>query len=78
MQMLKDIARENEGVEDDALVSFAEFADSSLNLTFIYYIKRGEDIFETQTKINMAILTRFNENQLEFAYPTQVLYNKAL
>ena len=47
----------------------------AMNIMFIYYIKKGRDIAGTQTEINMEILKQFNDNGLEFAFPTQTLYN---
>jgi MscS family membrane protein len=49
-----------------------------MNILFIYYIKSGADILGAQSDINMAILDRFNEAGLEFAFPTQTLYAKQI
>ena len=46
-----------------------------MNVMFVYYIIKGADIAGTQTEINMEILRQFNEKGLEFAFPTQTLYN---
>jgi MscS family membrane protein len=53
---------------------FTNYGDSALTITFIYFIRKGEDIMETQSKVNLAILTQFNENKLNFAFPTQTIY----
>jgi MscS family membrane protein len=76
IELLKGIAGGNPNLEEKVLVSFTEFGDFSLNLLLIYYIKKGADILETQSAINRAILAQFNENGLEFAFPTQTLYTK--
>ena len=39
--------------------------------------KCGESIADTQAEINLEILSQFNANGLEFAFPTQTLYNSA-
>jgi len=72
MDILKDIIKNNPRVEDKVLISFNGFNDSSLNILFIYYIKtkEGADILDTQSEVNTEVLRRFNENGLEFAFPT--------
>lgn len=49
-------------------------ASRDQRLAYIYYISKGADIANTKTEINMEILRQFNENGLEFAFPTQTLY----
>lgn len=76
MEFLKEIVKNNPKVEDDALISFNSWGDFSMGILFIYYIKSPDDILSAQTEINMAILRKFNEAGLEFAYPTQMVYKK--
>jgi MscS family membrane protein len=76
MNLLKDIAAKNENIEENALVSFNAFGDFALNILFIYYIKKDRDILNTLTQINLEILKKFNENNLEFAFPSQTIYAK--
>ena len=79
LSILKSIVDEYEPVlEENNLISFNSFGDFSMNILFIYYIKKEGDIFETQTKINLRILKDFNENGLEFAFPTQTIYKKEM
>lgn len=73
LNILKEIADTNESVDETVPHGFTGFGDFSLNLLFIYYIKKGEDILGTQTAVNMEILRRFNEAGLEFAFPTQTI-----
>ena len=54
---------------------FSGFGDFSLNILFIYYIKKDADILITQDHMNMTILERFNKEKLEFAFPTQTIHN---
>ena len=74
MDLLGQIAIEHTSVHDKYLISFNSFGDSSLGILFIYYIKKGEDILGTQSEMNLKILTLFNQNRLDFAYPTQTLF----
>ena len=75
MDILQEINQNNTNTEENALLSFNSFGDFSLGILFIYYIKKDADILQTQTDMNMEILKRFNENKLEFAFPTQTIFN---
>ena len=74
LNLLRQIAERNEHVEEKVLTGFNGFGDFSMNLLFIYYIKKDADILDTQTEINMEILHRFTEAGLDFAFPTQTIY----
>jgi MscS family membrane protein len=75
MDTLTEINRSSASTEEDAIIFFSGFGDFSMNITFIYYIKKSESIAGTQSEINLQILRQFNEKGLEFAFPTQTLYN---
>jgi len=75
MDSLKAIADTNDSTEEKTVIAFNGFGDFALNIMFVYYIRKGADIAGTQTQMNMAILRQFNEKGLEFAFPTQTLYN---
>ncbi len=75
MDILQQINSENEHTEDDPTIAFNAFGDFAMNIMFIYYIRKGEAIAGAQSEINMEILKRFNAAGLEFAFPTQTLYN---
>lgn len=74
LDLLKEINEKNESTEENIVTGFNAFNDFALNILFIYYIKKGEDIMATQTAMNMEILKQFNENKLEFAFPTQTIF----
>ena len=76
LKTLKSIAKKNKNIDEKILLSFNGFGDFAMNILFIYYIKKSSDILETQTKMNTAILTEFNKNKLEFAFPSQTIYTK--
>jgi MscS family membrane protein len=76
IQMLKDIAANNNSIEKDVLVAFNSWGDFAMGILFIYYIKSQENNLEVQTEMNMQILRQFNDAGLEFAYPTQTIYKK--
>lgn len=73
LELLKTIAKETEGVGEDVYVGFTEFGDFALKLLFIYFIESGADILGTQTKMNLAILRRFADANLDMAFPTQTI-----
>ncbi len=75
MDILKSIIAENKDTEEKVVVAFNGFGDFALNIMFIYYITKGSDISGTQTDVNMSILQQFNGKGLDFAFPTQTLYN---
>ncbi len=74
MDILQEIIIENDLLEDKAITAFMEFNDFSLNIRLIYYIKKESCIFESQSSVNMEILKRFNQEKLDFAFPTQTIY----
>ena len=75
-ELLQDIVKQNNDLDDECVTAFTEFGDFALNLRFIYYINKGADIFGNMDAVNMEILRRFEEEKLEFAYPTQVIYTR--
>ena len=76
MDILRSICEKNESIDSNkTITAFTAFNDSSLNIRLIYFIIKGSNIFETRNNVNMEILKQFNENKLEFAFPTQTIYN---
>lgn len=73
-KILKNIVEKDELTEEKVLISFTEFGDSALNILFIYYIKKGEDILEVKDRINILILEKFNRARLDFAFPSMSIY----
>ncbi|PIZ56338.1 mechanosensitive ion channel protein MscL [Candidatus Woesearchaeota archaeon CG_4_10_14_0_2_um_filter_57_5] len=57
-------------------VAFTEFADFSLNIQVLYWMKDTTLYFETQDEVNSQILERFNKAGIEFAFPTRTIYTK--
>ena len=77
MDLLRSIAADtSENIEEKVIVGFSSFGDFALELTFIYYIKSGQDIMGVQTDINLKILEQFAANKLDFAFPSQTIYTK--
>lgn len=75
MEFLRKLPSQISTIKNDVVVAFTTYGDFSLGITFIYYIKRRANIFDTQTEVNLAILTKFNAEGWNFAFPTQTIYN---
>ncbi|MDB2562620.1 mechanosensitive ion channel family protein [Sulfurimonas sp.] len=71
-EILTRIITDNEHTRD-AVIAFDSFGDFSLNILVIYWVRSGSPIAGTNDTINMSILKEFNENKLNFAFPTQTL-----
>jgi MscS family membrane protein len=71
---LKELPKLIPAIKNETKVGFITYGDFSLGITFIYYIKRRNDIFETQSAVNLAILKHFNQKGWNFAFPTQTIY----
>jgi len=72
---LKEINLANSSTDEKMAITFNAFGDFAMNIKFIYYIKSGQSISDTQTSINLEILRQFTEKGFDFAFPTQTLYN---
>ncbi len=79
MRILKVIATECPLVHSDEIHIFFENLNAySLDIKFIYFIKKESDILQAQNDINLEILRRFNASGLSFAFPSQTIYKKEL
>jgi small-conductance mechanosensitive channel len=59
---------------------FFSYGDFSLNFEIVYFVTTNDyDVYmDTQQAINLGIKRKFDENGIEFAYPTQVQYLASL
>ena len=73
--MVKKIIDKEKLAEFDR-AHFMEFADSSLVINIVYYIKTREykDFADTQQSINFAIKEQFEKNKIDMAFPTRTIY----
>lgn len=74
IRILESMPEKIKEIDAEVLVGFTEFANFSLNITFIFWIKKEAHIFYTPSLVNMQILKEFNENGLDFAFPTQTIH----
>ena len=75
MEILREIAAANEGLSDDVKISFSSWGDFAMGIRFAIFVKPEAHFRNTENAVNLEILKRFNAEGLEFAYPTQTLYN---
>lgn len=78
MEILREIAAQNENVGDDVKVSFSSWGDFALGIRFAFFVLIDRNFRQTENAVNLEILRRFRAEGLEFAYPTQTLYNVAV
>jgi len=73
VDILKKIAKETKGVDDQAKVFFNEFGPSSLDVLYIYYVTDLDNIFGIKSEVNFKIKEEFEKHKLDFAFPTQTI-----
>ncbi len=80
LKLLREISDKNKHLieHERTMIFFEKFNAYSLDVNFYYFIRKEQDILQTQSIINLQILKTFNEHKLEFAFPTQMVYRKTL
>ncbi len=73
-KILSEIILKNDKTDDESKVIFDSFGDFSVNIMLIYWIKDLKQILETKDEVNLAIKRRFDQEGLDFAFPTQTIY----
>jgi len=73
LDMLNKIITDRTDTEDECTIWFNSFGDFSLNINCIYYIKKSGHWANTPGGVNLAVLTKFNEAKLDFAFPTRTI-----
>ena len=77
IDILKNLPKKIKGIDSkEIFVFFSDFADFSMVITLIYFIKKESDIPQTISQVNVEILTAFNAAGLDFAFPTQTIHLK--
>ena len=73
--IIKDIVDKTENAIFDRC-HFIEFANSSLDFELVYYISTSDYVqaMSAQQEINLEIMKRFQNENINFAYPTQTIY----
>lgn len=57
--------------------NFKSFGSSSLDFEVVYFVQKPDynTMMEVQQRINLAILDRFADEKIEFAFPTQTVHH---
>jgi small-conductance mechanosensitive channel len=73
--MIQEIIEAQEQVRFDR-AHFASYGDFSLNFEIVYWVldKDYALYMDIQQEINLALYRKFEEEKIEFAYPTQTLF----
>jgi MscS family membrane protein len=78
LEIVKEILDDHEGMDDEfpPRVFFNKFNAASLNIMAIYWYHPPNywDFLTFSEKFNKEVLYRFNEEGIDFAFPTQTLY----
>lgn len=75
--ILKNMPKTHKDIDTKELVAvFSDFSAYSLDIKFIYWIKKSGDIMEVPSSVNFDILKQFKAAGLNFAYPTQTIFVK--
>jgi len=74
-QLVEDIIKSIPEAQFDR-AHFKSYGDFSLNFEFVYYILDADytKYMDIQQEINLKILDLFQKENIEFAYPTQLIY----
>lgn len=75
---IRDIIEEQEGARFDR-AHFQGYGDYALNFEVVYYVLDADynRYMDIQQSINLAIFQAFEEDRIDFAYPTQMLHINA-
>ncbi|MBP6611557.1 MAG: mechanosensitive ion channel family protein [Paludibacter sp.] len=74
ISILKNMPKINKQVDTKELVAvFSDFGPYSLDIKFIYWVKKSGDVMEVPSDVNFEILRKFKAAGLSFAYPTQTV-----
>ncbi len=76
--ILKEILADHQGMKPEypPRVFFSDFGDWALNITMVYWYHPPDywQYLEFSEQVNRQILRRFNEEGIEFAFPSQTMY----
>ncbi len=75
MEILGEVTAATEGVMDNVNISFSSYGDFAMVIRCAYFVDIDSSFRGVQSAVNMEVLKRFGAEGLDFAYPTQTLYN---
>jgi small-conductance mechanosensitive channel len=76
IDILKEIGDTTSGLEKGAVASLMAFGESSFDITFIVFVKKGADYFGTINAVNLEVLKRLEQANLSLAFPTRIVMER--
>jgi MscS family membrane protein len=67
----------DEDLEASSTAFFGDLGDSSFDLTFVLWIKKGADLGAVRTRVNLAVLRDFAAAGIALALPTRFVMDEA-
>jgi MscS family membrane protein len=64
------------GLEKGTIASLMGFGESSFDITFVVFVKKGADYFGTLNAVNLEVLKRLEEAHLPLAFPTRIVMER--
>jgi MscS family membrane protein len=74
-ELVKQAIASQEGVAEDVLVHFVDFAESAVEVQVIYYIEDMSRILDIRHAVNQQIKTSLDQAHIAFAFKTITVHN---
>lgn len=74
LSILRNMPKVIRGIDNEVVAVFTSFASFYMEVKFIFWVEKGQDVMMIPSDVNIEILRAFNEAQLNFAFPTQTVY----
>jgi MscS family membrane protein len=69
--LINDVVKKAANVVHDDTDTFVEkFTGASIDITLVYFIQKGTNVHQTQNDVNLTILQRLQQAEIQFANPT--------
>jgi MscS family membrane protein len=74
--LLREVAKGVEGLDEGTVAAFTGFGECSYKVTFVVFVSKGADYFDTLNRLNLEIVERFSKAGIGFASPTRLLLDE--
>lgn len=74
LDILRNLPAKITGIDNEVVAAFSAFSSFSLDIKFIFWVKKDADVMDVPSQVNLEILRAFNESGLDFAFPTQTIH----
>jgi MscS family membrane protein len=69
IDLLKTIIKDDDELEKNSTAFFSDFGESSHNITFVLWIKKGADIGAVRSRVNLTVLRELGAANIRLAVP---------